>query len=112
MAGGQDFRSDRRRVDFAYSEYLSARNCLWQEEQTSPTALTLVAIAASSFDFAADASSLLALLRFFASFANSSDFSQISGLALVLPTLLPLGNRLGILSAVPMMSLALVSIVA
>src|SRR4030095_1944579 len=95
-----------------YSAYFSARNALWQEPHASPSAFTFTPISASSLVLAAAASSLAAFPRFLAALAKSSDFSQIAAVAFVFPVVLPLGKRPGILSAVPMISLAFVSIVA
>src|SRR5262245_8960505 len=99
-------------MSVTYSVYFSARNALWQEPQASPRALTFTPISASSLALAAAANSPAAFARFLEALAKSSDFSQIASVAFVFPVVLPLGKRLGIFSAVPMISLALVSITA
>src|SRR3972149_9136180 len=94
-----------------YSEYFSARKALWQLLHTAPSAFTFAVIAASSLAFAASANSFAAALSFPGFLLNSSNLSQISGFALVLPVSLPFGKKPRILSALLMIFLALASTV-
>src|SRR5262249_26999593 len=75
------------------SAYFPARNALCHAPHASPRAFTFTPTSASSLALAAATNSPAALLRFLASLANWSDFSQIASVALVLPCVLPFGKR-------------------